>query len=538
MKKSNLVKTTVWAGLVAVTVVFTSDARATGRIVDGVKVSASEDMIPGVTFGEVPYAEYRGRFQGSLTLPYDATGQVYTYDMPVWIIAPANLGDGNGTVVMEALHSLAVTLVRPSGSEGEQPLALKQLGPRFLFRQGTLGGSPAPNYSWIGVRWDPRGLTTPFPQVRYDHVYEQRYGVSPGAFVAPANRATEVGRAMLADLADAVRQGVLTMRGEDERQFASVQRVIAYGHSQIGGLLRRLLNDPPSAANGGGAHHEPLFDGWLIGGARGTYERWPTISAAGVLTSRPPITRAEPTPASNGNVIEFAPEADVGPLRDVTPGNEFVRFGDTAWYRSYEISGAPHFSWGTTAANADSGAAILLPDLADSVNEVAAISGVPPDSVLPVIDAFDCVETHPLIYTNPLDMNPVVRALLVAMEEWLKDGTPPPPSMWLTPTEGEARYGDASMKRDSVGNALGGIRLPDVEVGRGRFYGVSPDSPPAGANIRAGAYFDLHAHFRNHGAYVRAFAAQANALLAARLLLEDDHEALITSAAESPVGLR
>jgi len=95
MKKSNLVRTTClagWIGLVAVTVVFTSDARGTGRIIDGVKVSAPEDMIPGVTFGEVPYAEYRGRFQGSLTLPYDATGQVYTYDLPVWIIAPANLG--------------------------------------------------------------------------------------------------------------------------------------------------------------------------------------------------------------------------------------------------------------------------------------------------------------------------------------------------------------------------------------------------------------------------------------------------------------
>ena len=269
MKESNLVRTTIlaaWTGVVAVTIVFTSDARATGRIVDVVQASAPEDMIPGVTFGEVPYAEYRGRFQGSLTLPYDATGQVYTYDMPVWIIAPANLGEGNGTVVVDVLHTQAVTSTRPSGSAGEHPLALRQLGPRFLFRQGTLGGSPAPNYTWIGVRWDPRSLTTPFPQVRYDHVYEQRYGVSPGTIGAPANRATEVGKAMVADLADAVRQGVLKMRGEEaERQFASVQRLIAYGHSQSGFLLRQLLNDPPSAANGGGAHHEPLFDGWFIG---------------------------------------------------------------------------------------------------------------------------------------------------------------------------------------------------------------------------------------------------------------------------------
>jgi hypothetical protein len=528
-----------WTGLVAVTVVFTSDARATGRIVDGVVVSASEDMIPGVTFGEVPYAEYRGRFQGSLTLPYDATGQVYTYDMPVWIIAPANLGDGNGTVVMEPLHTQGVTSTRPSGSEGEQPLGLKQIGPRFLFRQGTLGGSPAPNYTWIGVRWDPRALTTPFPQVRYDHVYEQANSLSPGAIGAPDNLATEVGRAMLADLADTLRQGVLTMRGEaEERQFASIRRTITYGQSQIGILLRRLLNDPPSIVNGGGAHHEPLFDGWLIGGAKATYERWPTISAGGVVTPRAPIIRTEPTPASHGNVMELGTEADMGLLRSPVPGNEFVRFGDTAWYRSYEIAGAQHWSWGTVAVFGQSGAAILLPDLADSLSELAAISGVPPNYELPVIDAFDCVEMHPLIFANPLDWNPVVRALVMAMDAWLKDGAPPPPSMWLTPTAGEARYGDASMKRDSVGNALGGIRLPDVEVGRGRFHGVSPDSPPAGGNILAGAYFDLHDRFRNHGAYVRAFAAQANALLAAGLLLEDDHEALITAAAESRVGIR
>jgi hypothetical protein len=228
----------------------------------------------------------------------------------------------------------------------------------------------------------------------------------------------------------------------------------------------------------------------------------------------------------------------MGFLRSPIPGNEFVRFGDTAWYRSYEIAGAQHFSWGTVAVFGQSGGAILLPDLADSLSELAAMSGVSPDYDLPVVDAFDCVETHPFVFANPLDWNPVVRALCVAMREWITDGTPPPSSMWLTPTEGEARYGDASMKRDSVGNALGGIRLPDVEAGRGRFYGVSPDSPPAGGNILAGAYFDRHDRFRNHGEYVRAFAAQANALRVAGLLLEDDREALITSAAESRVGLR
>jgi len=496
-------------------------------------------MISGVTFGEIPYAEYRCRFQGSLTLPYDATGEVYTYDMPTWIIAPANLGDGNGAVVVEAFHSGAVTSIRPSGSEGEQPLALKQLGPRFLFQREILDGSPAPNYTWIGVRWDPRTLTTPFPQARYDHVYEQRHGVSPGSIGAPADRAPQVGSAMLADLADAVRQEVLTMRGQEEpRQFASVQRLITYGQSQIGSLLRKLLNDPPRAANGGGTHHEPLFAGWLISGAKAGYERWPTIAAAGVVTPRVPIIRTELLPASHGYVIEIGTEADMGFLRSATPGNEFVRFGDTGWYRSYEIAGAQHFSWATTTVNGQPGAAILLPALADSVAELAAISGVPADYDLPILDAFDCVETHPLICTNPLDWNPIVRALLVAMDKWLMDGTSPPPSIWLLPTEGQARYGDASIKGDAVGNALGGIRLPDVEVGRGRFYAVSPDSPPAGEDILAGGYVDRHDRFRNHGSYVSAFTLQADLLVDAGFLLPDDRDALIGSAARSLVGKR
>ena len=94
------------------------------------------------------------------------------------------------------------------------------------------------------------------------------------------------------------------------------------------------------------------------------------------------------------------------------------------------------------------------------------------------------------------------------------------------------------MKRDSVGNALGGIRLPDVDVGRGRFYAVSPDSPPAGGNILAGAYFDRHDRFRNRGVYVGALSRQADALVAAGFLLPDDRDALIDSAVQSRVGKR
>lgn len=151
-------------------VLLSPTAQAAGRIVDAVRVEQQADAIPGVTFNEVPYAEYRARIKGSCTLPYDPSGKSYAYNMPVWIITPAKLGDGNGTIVVDPLHNQAVVLNnRPSGAEGEQSLALKMLSPGFLFRNGTLGGPSALNYTWVGIRWEPRSLTTPFPDARYDH---------------------------------------------------------------------------------------------------------------------------------------------------------------------------------------------------------------------------------------------------------------------------------------------------------------------------------------------------------------------------------
>jgi hypothetical protein len=94
--------------------------------------------------------------------------------------------------------------------------------------------------------------------------------------------------------------------------------------------------------------------------------------------------------------------------------------------------------------------------------------------------------------------------------------------------------------RDDNGNALGGVRLPDVEVGRALFIA----SLPGGL---VGLWFDLACEpapgsttdlprFRNHGQYVHAVAAQAGMLSSQRYLLPEDAEALTSSAARSEVG--
>jgi Alpha/beta hydrolase domain len=206
---------------------------------------------------------------------------------------------------------------------------------------------------------------------------------------------------------------------------------------------------------------------------------------------------AEFTPLTGiGKVIFVLSEADqlvssaaqlrrsvVGP--DADPGN----------YRLYEIAGAPHLA-------------------------------APP----------------PL---NPLNFDGVVRAMLLAGDQWVRAGTPPPPSALLAqapPGAIDPVYGfETGIARDAELNALGGIRFPDVEVGRALFIAtlLLPGFPGL-----LGAWFDLQCvplangspRFASHGDYVRRVVRQADALKRSGFLLQADAEALKQQAAQSEVG--
>ncbi len=150
---------------------------------------------------------------------------------------------------------------------------------------------------------------------------------------------------------------------------------------------------------------------------------------------------------------------------------------------------------------------------------------------------------------NPLDFSGVVRAMLLAGDQWVRAGTPPPPSVLLAaapPGAIDPVYGfETGIARDANFNALGGIRFPDVEVGRAWFiaslldFEILPGLPGL-----VGAWSDLQCvplpdgspRFRNHGDYVERVVHQANALHSGGFLLDADAEALKQQAAESEVG--
>lgn len=156
---------------------------------------------------------------------------------------------------------------------------------------------------------------------------------------------------------------------------------------------------------------------------------------------------------------------------------------------------------------------------------------------------------------NSLDHHAVARAMFVAGDRWTRTGVEPPPSTLLE----EAPAGrvdpvyefETGIARDDDLNARGGVRLPDLHLGRARFVASdsttrSPGLPPRFAFLY-GSTIDLpcqpapgsdtdEPRFRTHEDYVDAFTRQVDELQRQGFLLEADAVALKERAAGSEVG--
>lgn len=161
--------------------------------------------------------------------------------------------------------------------------------------------------------------------------------------------------------------------------------------------------------------------------------------------------------------------------------------------------------------------------------------------------------------TNPLNHFLVVRAMFVAGDRWVRSGTEPPSSTLLEtapPGEVDPVYGwETGIARDGDLNARGGVRLPDLAVGRKRYVASDsatrpeslPPGVPASFSVLSGSTADLACEpapgsgtdaprFCDHEAYVDAFGRQVEELRRRGFLLEADAGALKERAAASEVG--
>jgi hypothetical protein len=189
---------------------------------------------------------------------------------------------------------------------------------------------------------------------------------------------------------------------------------------------------------------------------------------------------------------------------------------------------------------------------------------------------------------NPVDMNAVYRALLVALDRWVNAGDPPPPSSYPRSADGtlvsadalefpaipgvkydamlnelcvtdytlqpprpstERRYAVMVPAVDADGNETGGVRLPEIAVPLGTHTGWNPrrEGFAPGELALLGWYLpfaktaaerrasgdprrSIEERYQSHQAYVEAVARAAQALCEARLLLPEDVERYVEAA--------
>jgi hypothetical protein len=147
-----------------------------------------------------------------------------------------------------------------------------------------------------------------------------------------------------------------------------------------------------------------------------------------------------------------------------------------------------------------------------------------------------------------LDWSPVSRATLVALDRWVAANMAPPDSklMPLEPTTdadvlAAPRHLPKAVverpKRDADGNALGGVRLPDIEAPLG-VHAAQQEPKSFGCSL-LGAFLPfsearIAERYKNRDDYVNQIRVAARNLQAERLLLPEDAAVIVAAAAATP----
>ena len=253
-------------------------------------------------------------------------------------------------------------------------------------------------------------------------------------------------------------------------------RVVAMGESQSAFFLTTYVN---------AVHHgAEVYDGFLVHSRAGD-----AASLAGVPRGDPAVPRgARVRTDVRVPVLTFETETDLGPRLDFAP----ARQPDTERVRTWEVAGTAH---------AD---AYLVGPFAAMLGCGFAVNDGP----------------HHF----------VVQAALDALVRWIADGTPPPGTLPLE----LASTAPPVIARDHLGNALGGVRTPAVDVPVATLSGEAPQ----GASDLCSLFgctepFDgatLTRLYGDAGSYRAAYEAALDEAVAAGVLLAADRPALLAKA--------
>jgi hypothetical protein len=124
---------------------------------------------------------------------------------------------------------------------------------------------------------------------------------------------------------------------------------------------------------------------------------------------------------------------------------------------------------------------------------------------------------------------PTCDAAILHVHHWINGGLAPPsqPKMEITGTP-------PTIQRDQLGNALGGVRLPEVEVPIARYVGSTPDSRLLGQTFPFTPE-QLKALYPTHGDYVAKVQKAVVAALKAGVILPYRGKEYVAEAKKAPI---
>jgi len=301
-----------------------------------------------------------------------------------------------------------------------------------------------------------------------------------------------------------------------------LKRVLALGESQSAFRLVTYINALQL--------HSP--------GIYGAYFVYSRGGNSSYLSQSPQETVPTPTPAYirtdlHVPVFLFETESDLLGL-----GYLAARQPPTRYIREWETAGTAHDdTYGLLYARTDTGSG-----MADA-NAFQSMSNPPKDPISGIVDCAAPINTGSHTYE--------LRAAMAAVNRWIGTGTVPrqSPRLEVNPANGHA------FLTDSNGNALGGIRSPQVQAPVAALSGIGqPGSSPAtsqpsnASTVSGGtlcAIFgttvpfstaQLSALYPSHAAFVAKWDAATAAEVKQGYLLAADARTLDMVAAQSAIG--
>ncbi|MBM3347411.1 MAG: hypothetical protein FJY55_13085 [Betaproteobacteria bacterium] len=268
-----------------------------------------------------------------------------------------------------------------------------------------------------------------------------------------------------------------------------VQRVFASGYSQTANYLVTYINAVlPTVRTPTGA---PVFDGYLLGARTANWT--PINQCAPVFAREAPQQRLRDAGVP---VINVNTETDV-------PGTAAARRADDARFRLWEVAGAGH-------SNQDSrGRTTADRDFKDT-----------PFPAL-VITCVNKITSFPSRYA--------LNAAQGALDRWVRDGVAPFSAERL-------QFANNAIARDVHGNALGGLRLPSIDVPLSEYQG-SNKFAGQGANfcflLGSEIAFDeakLKSLYPTPDNYLQKLSQAAQAAVSRGILEKVDAEELLANA--------